>query len=90
MAADRVDVYEDKRGEWRWRRRARNNKTVSESGEGYSRENDALTAAARTNPGTPVFGRCRGTVKSGERCKQPVQRTGTKRLYCPAHKPVES
>ena len=30
-----VQIYQDEKGEYRWRARAGNNKTVADSGEGY-------------------------------------------------------
>ena len=38
-------VYQDKAGEWRWKRVAGNGEVVADSGEGYSRERDAYRAA---------------------------------------------
>ena len=35
-------VFEDKRGEWRWRLRANNNEIVATSGEGYVRKASCL------------------------------------------------
>ena len=37
----RFRVYEDKKGEWRWRLRARNGKIIATSAEGYKRKRDA-------------------------------------------------
>jgi uncharacterized protein YegP (UPF0339 family) len=48
---DRVQIYEDEAGEWRWRRIAPNGEIVSESGEGYTERNDAREAALRVNDG---------------------------------------
>lgn len=47
---DSVKVYEDAAGEWRWRRRAGNNRITAVSGEGYGRKHDAFKAAIRENP----------------------------------------
>lgn len=43
MAAqkDKFEVYQDKRGEWRWRRLASNGKIVGASCEGYKAKSDA-------------------------------------------------
>lgn len=30
-------IYQDAKGEWRWRLKSRNGKTVADSGEGYKR-----------------------------------------------------
>ena len=38
-------IYQDKRGEWRWRLKARNGRIVADSGEGYVRKGGALRAA---------------------------------------------
>ena len=35
-------LYKDKRGEFRWRFRANNNKIVADSGEGYINKSDCL------------------------------------------------
>ena len=34
----KVEFYKDGKGEWRWRLRARNGRTVADSGEGYKRK----------------------------------------------------
>lgn len=44
---DTIKVYPDEAGEWRWRRIAPNGELVSESGEGYTRKDDAMDAADR-------------------------------------------
>lgn len=50
----RLDVYEDKSGEFRWRKVAERgnlpDEIVSESGEGYTTRSDAHEAAIRENP----------------------------------------
>lgn len=43
---DKWEFYEDKRGEWRWRRKASNGKIVGASCEGYSKK-DACEENAR-------------------------------------------
>jgi uncharacterized protein YegP (UPF0339 family) len=40
-------IYQDKRGEWRWRLKARNGRIVADSGEGYVRKSGAYLAALR-------------------------------------------
>jgi uncharacterized protein YegP (UPF0339 family) len=40
-------VYQDARGEYRWRLRANNNKTTADSGEGYVTRSGARQAAER-------------------------------------------
>lgn len=37
----RVEIYKDKRGEWRWRVKHSNGRILADSGEGYSRKSDA-------------------------------------------------
>jgi uncharacterized protein YegP (UPF0339 family) len=44
--AEKVTVYKDAVGEYRWRARAGNNEMVADSGEGYVEHRDALAAAA--------------------------------------------
>ncbi len=43
----KFEVYQDGRGEFRWRLRANNNKTTADSGEGYSSRAGARQAAER-------------------------------------------
>lgn len=50
---DRVTVYQDDAGEWRWRRRSANGRTVADGAEGYARKDGALRAARRSNPERP-------------------------------------
>lgn len=38
-------IYQDARGEWRWRLKARNGRIVADSGEGYVRQGNAIRAA---------------------------------------------
>lgn len=44
---DRTEVYQDKPGEWRWRRVAANNEIIATAGESYTRKHDAERAARR-------------------------------------------
>jgi len=44
---DKFEVYQDKRGEWRWRRKASNGQIVGASSEGYKKRSDAEANAAR-------------------------------------------
>lgn len=37
---DKFEVYQDKRGEWRWRRTASNGQIVGASSEGYDKRGD--------------------------------------------------
>lgn len=45
-AAIKVEVYKDKKGEWRWRATHRNGNIMADSGEGYKRHAAAATAAS--------------------------------------------
>lgn len=45
MTHDTVTVYRDRNGEWRWRRRAANGETISDSAEGYTDRGDAVSMA---------------------------------------------
>lgn len=51
---DRVLVYQDATKEWRWRRRAANGETISDSAESYQNRHHALTMAAEVNPGIAI------------------------------------
>lgn len=42
------DIFQDKRGEWRWRLRARNGRIIADSGEGYASKRNAHRAVATT------------------------------------------
>lgn len=42
-----VQYYQDVKGEWRWRVKARNGKIISNSGEGYTTPRDARRAYER-------------------------------------------
>lgn len=44
-ATDKWEFYEDKRGEWRWRRRATNGNIVGAVTEGYKAKADAVKNA---------------------------------------------
>ncbi len=44
---DRWDVYKDSRGEWRWKRTARNGAIVGASSEGYKNRTDCVANARR-------------------------------------------
>ncbi len=50
---NRVEVYRDDRGEWRFRGKARNNEICATS-EGYKEKRDALATVARLFPNVPV------------------------------------
>jgi len=44
---DKFEVYEDKRGEYRWRRKASNGQIVGAASEGYKNKSDAKANAER-------------------------------------------
>lgn len=52
---DRVRVYRDEKGEWRWQALARNNEIVAGSQEGYVDESWAAEAAKRAFPKVRVL-----------------------------------
>jgi uncharacterized protein YegP (UPF0339 family) len=55
---DETEIYEDKAGEWRWRRKAGNHEIIADSGEGYESRPGAIRAANRVFPPvTPPPGR---------------------------------
>lgn len=45
------EVFQDKRGEFRWRIKARNGRICGTSGEGYTRKRDAFRAIHNTMKG---------------------------------------
>lgn len=46
---DKVQLYRDEAGEWRWRRQSENGQIVATSGEGYANHSDALNIARDVN-----------------------------------------
>ena len=42
MRRAKLEIYRDRRGEWRWRLRASNGRIVADSGEGYRRRASML------------------------------------------------
>jgi uncharacterized protein YegP (UPF0339 family) len=40
----KLRIYEDKSGEWRWRLRAANGRTIADSGEGYKTKRGVIRA----------------------------------------------
>ena len=46
---DRVIIYKDELGEWRWKRVAGNNEIIACSGEGYKSLNHCLKMVRRCN-----------------------------------------
>jgi len=56
MAKDKVDLYKDNQGEWRWRQTAPNGKVVGGSTQGYKNKQDCIENANRNGvkiPETP-------------------------------------
>ena len=49
MTKDTVEVYRDRKKEWRWRRIAMNGRKVSNSGEGYQRPGYCMKRARDRN-----------------------------------------
>lgn len=47
MSRDKTIIFQDKAGEWRWKRVAGNGEIIATSGEGYTRLSDAERAASR-------------------------------------------
>jgi uncharacterized protein YegP (UPF0339 family) len=47
MSTDRIEVYQDRAGGWRWRRVAPNGRYIATSGEAYTRKWSAKRAARR-------------------------------------------
>jgi hypothetical protein len=50
----RVGVYRDAKGQWRWRARARNNRIVADSAEGYHNRSDCWHQARTLFPDAEV------------------------------------
>lgn len=46
--ASRVELYEDKHGEWRWRLVADNGAIIADGSEGYASKSNAKRAALRS------------------------------------------
>lgn len=51
MTDARIEYYQDRKGEWRWRRIATNKKIVGASSEGYKARRDAEANATRDGSG---------------------------------------
>lgn len=47
MRTDRVELYQDTAGDWRWRYLAQNGHVLADSGQGYTRRIDCRRAARR-------------------------------------------
>ncbi len=53
---DRVIVFTDAEGQYRWRRQAAgNNEVIADSAEGYARRTTALIGATRANAGPYIL-----------------------------------
>ena len=51
MAEDKLDIYQDKGGSWRWRRTASNGNIVGASTQGYKSKSDCEANAHRSDSG---------------------------------------
>lgn len=51
----KIQIYKDKKGEYRWRLKAINGKIIADSGEGYKRKRNARIAIDRV---VVAFNRC--------------------------------
>lgn len=51
---DRIEVYKDAIGEYRWSAHAHNNQITATSGEGYINKNHAMKMAIEFSAGAPV------------------------------------
>jgi uncharacterized protein YegP (UPF0339 family) len=51
----KVEIYCDRRGEWRWRARAKNHKIVADGSESYSTKSSVRRAVRRIATGV-LFG----------------------------------
>lgn len=49
----KFEIYKDEKGEWRWRLKARNNRIVAVSGEGYKNRIDAVQAVSLVQKDAP-------------------------------------
>lgn len=47
LRRDKIEIFKDEAGEWRWRIKAANGKIVATSGEGFTRKWSARRAAKR-------------------------------------------
>lgn len=54
MSAERVFIRQGKDGDWYWQRRARNGRSISVGGEGYTNLSDCQHMAHRLNPDVPA------------------------------------
>jgi uncharacterized protein YegP (UPF0339 family) len=50
-----IEVYQDHKDDWRWRRVAENGKTLADGGQGYSRRIDLLEVVAKDYPDLPII-----------------------------------
>lgn len=54
MRGERLIVYPDGAGRYRWKKLAGNNRTISTSGQSFSGKYEAGRAAQDANPGVPI------------------------------------
>ena len=50
--ADKITIYKDEKGEFRWRKQSENNRITATSGEGLTNHNDIVEAANHEAEGT--------------------------------------
>lgn len=63
----RIEFFRDAAGDWRWRVRHRNGRSVAVGGEGYRRRIDAQRALTRLLDADPVDFRLAPLSPSGKR-----------------------
>ena len=44
----KIEIYEDRLGEWRWRARAKNGRVTADGAEGYATKSNVRRAVRRT------------------------------------------
>ena len=52
---DKVYIFQDIAGEWRWTRKSSNGRIVADSSEGYENKQDCMDMALRINKAAEVF-----------------------------------
>ncbi len=62
---DKVEIYQDEKGEYRWRRKSPNGEPVSTSGEGYVSHEYIKGRAAQLNPGCLIIDLVYGGEEEG-------------------------
>lgn len=49
-SADKVEIFKDSAGEWRWHRKDARNGEIISQGEGYTKHSEAVHGSLRANP----------------------------------------